>query len=86
LFAFLLKYLGVFIGTCIHLVPDLYSPHYMTEYGVSHCGQLSRDSYDVQERKAARKKLLDEIWQRRRENYKQFLEKKRRLRESGEVV
>jgi hypothetical protein len=58
----------------------------MTEYGVTHSGQLTHASYDVQERKAARKKLLDEIWQRRRENYRHFMEKKRRLQGSGSGI
>jgi len=47
----------------------------MTEYGVTHNRQLTEPSYNVQERKAARKKLLDEIWLRRRENYRHFMEK-----------
>ena len=86
MFAFLLKYLGVFIGTCTQVVSDIYSIHSMTAYGVTHGKELTHPDYHVQERKAARKKLLDEIWRRRRANYKQFMEKKRRLRESGEVV
>jgi len=58
----------------------------MTHYGISHGKQLPRPDYHVQERKAARKKVLDEIWQRRRENYKQFMDKRRRLQGSGEVL
>ena len=71
---------------CTQLVPGVYSTHYMTEYGVSHSEQLTDPSHTVQERKAARKKLLDEIWQRRRENYKHLMHNKRKLQESGEVV
>jgi hypothetical protein len=71
---------------CTHLVPGIYSTHYMTEYGVSHRSQLSEPPSSVQERKAARKKLLDEIWRRRRENYRHFMEKKRRLQGSGEGI
>jgi len=58
----------------------------MTEYGVTHNEQLTHPSYTVQERKAARKRLLDEIWQRRREQYKHFMEKKRKLQGSGEEI
>jgi hypothetical protein len=54
----------------------------MTAYGVTHGNQLTQPDYHVEVRKAARKKLLDEIWQRRRENYRQFMEKKRRLQGS----
>jgi hypothetical protein len=43
-------------------------------------------TFSLEELKAARKKLLDEIWRRRRENYKQFMEKKRRVQGSGEEV
>jgi hypothetical protein len=71
---------------CTQVVPDIYSPHYMTAYGVTHSRQLTHPDYHVQERKVARKKLLDEIWQRRRENYRHFMEKKRRLQGSGEVI
>jgi hypothetical protein len=38
------------------------------------------------ERKAARKKVLDEIWQRRRKHFKLFMEKKRRVQGSEEVI
>ena len=58
----------------------------MSEYGISHKRQLSEPDYHVEERKAARKKVLNEIWQRRRENYKKFMEKKRRLQGSEEVI
>jgi len=58
----------------------------MTDYGISQSQQLPQPDYHVEERKAARKKLLDEIWQRRRENYKQFMEKKRKLQGSGEMI
>jgi hypothetical protein len=40
----------------------------------------------MQEKKEARKKLLRQIEKRRKENYKLFLEKKRRLRTKGDVV
>jgi hypothetical protein len=58
----------------------------MIEFGISHSKQLTQPDYHVEERKAARKKLLDEIWQRRRENYKHLMEKKRRLQGNGEVI
>ena len=83
MFAFLLKYPGVSICACTHLVPEVYSIHYMIEDGVTHGRQLSEPSYNVQERKAARKKLLEAIRQRRRENYIHFMEKKRRLQGRG---
>jgi len=54
----------------------------MSEYGKYIIRQrpmplLSADP--VQEKKAARRKLLDEVFQRRVVNYHRFLEKKRRL-------
>jgi len=55
----------------------------MTEYGGIYSKQLTQPDYHVEGHKAARKKLLDEIWQRRRENYKHFIEKKRRLQGVG---
>lgn len=45
---------------------------------------LSTDS--AKEKKEARKKLLDEIFRRRAENYKQLMEKKRRLQSNGAVI
>ena len=68
---------------CTQVVSDIYSIHYMTEYGVTHKRQIIQPDYHVEERKAARKKLLNEIWQRRRENYNQFMEKQRRLQGIG---
>ena len=34
-------------------------------------------SLAVQETKAKRRKVLEAVWQRRRENYRQFMEKRR---------
>jgi hypothetical protein len=48
----------------------------MTEYGHPNSNQLTQPDYHVAERKEARKKVLDEIWRRRSENYKHFMEKK----------
>jgi hypothetical protein len=48
----------------------------MTEYHVPYTTVLSQE---VQERKKARRKLLEMIWQRRRERYIHFMRKKRRL-------
>ena len=54
----------------------------MSEYGKYTTDQkptplLSSDP--AQEKKAARRRLLDEVFQRRAINYQRFLEKKRRL-------
>ena len=40
----------------------------------------------VQEKKAARRKLLDEVFQRRTKIYQRFLEKKRRLQENNDLA
>lgn len=60
----------------------------MSEYGSSTTQRptplLSYDS--VQEAKAARKKLLERIEQRRRENYKRFMEKKRQLHAEDDLL
>ncbi|HEY6284261.1 MAG TPA: hypothetical protein VIX20_01245, partial [Ktedonobacteraceae bacterium] len=69
-FKLLLKYPGVSICACTHPVPAVYSTHYVTAYGVTYSKQLTHPEYHVQERKAARKKLLDEIFRRRGERYK----------------
>lgn len=55
----------------------------MTEYGhyiTPHQKPAPLSSHDpIKEKKAARRKLLDEVEQRRAENYKRFMEKKHRL-------
>ncbi len=59
----------------------------MTEYG--HTGQKPTPllSYDhVQERKATRKKLLETIFARRRERFKQLMAKKRRLYAGSDLI
>ena len=65
----------------------IYSGSAMTEYG--HTNQkppplLSSDH--VRERKAARRKIIDEAMERRRQIYTRFMEKKRRLHAGGEVI
>jgi hypothetical protein len=45
---------------------------------------LSHDS--VKEAKAARKKLLEQIEQRRAANYKRLMEKKRSLQAEGDLI
>jgi len=47
----------------------------MTEYGFAYSRQMVYLSQDVQEKKTARRKLIEQIEQRRRENYKRFLQK-----------
>ena len=61
----------------------------MSEYGKHITRQeptplLSSDP--VQEKKAARRKLLDEVFQRRGVNYHRFLEKKRRLQADNDFA
>jgi len=51
----------------------------MSEYGTHQKPAPLLSSDPVQEKKAARRKLLDEVFQRRVVNYHRFLEKKRRL-------
>jgi hypothetical protein len=58
----------------------------MTEYGISHSRQLTEPSYNVQERKAARKRLLEALRQRRRENYKHLMQKKRQLHTDSDLA
>jgi hypothetical protein len=60
----------------------------MTEYGhhtiIDRPNPLrSRDA--IQEKKEARRKILEAIWQRRRENYIRFMEEKRRLQASSNI-
>jgi|ERR1051326_8104033 hypothetical protein len=49
----------------------------MTAYGFTHSGRMSLPSDIVREKKEARKKLLETVFQRRREIYKRFMEKNR---------
>ncbi len=58
----------------------------MTEYGGTHKRQLTQPDYHVEERKAARKKVLEAVRQRRREHDKRLMEKKRKLQGSGKVM
>ena len=51
----------------------------MTEYGFAHSRHIALPSHDVQEKKAARRKLLEEVERRRAENHLRFMQKKRRL-------
>lgn len=55
----------------------------MTEHNFSHAIVPSKE---VQERKEERKKLLEAIWLKRRENYKHFMDKKRRLQNEQAVI
>jgi hypothetical protein len=60
----------------------------MTEYGhhVTTAKPTSLLSHDaVKEAKEKRRKILEAIWQRRAENYKRFMQK-RRLQAGGEVI
>lgn len=59
----------------------------MSEYGQTNQKPTPLLSYNqVRERKAARRKIIDEVLERRREIYTRFMEKKRRLQESGDIV
>ncbi len=59
----------------------------MSEYGQINQKPTSLLSYDyVQERKAARRKIIDEALERRRQIYTRYMEKKRRLQAGGEVI
>lgn len=76
---------GRFHG-CTQVVPNIYSTHYMIEYGRAHGKQLSQPDYHVEERKAARKKLLDEIFRRRGQRYRAMMERKRRLQGNSNLA
>ncbi len=56
----------------------------MTEYGISHSSRLSLPSPTVQEKKEARKKLLEAVFQRRRE-YLVRMSKKMQLHEDFDL-
>jgi hypothetical protein len=60
----------------------------MTAYGNTHRNNkpAPHPDYHVAEKKAARKKVLDDIRQRRREVYKHMMEKKRSLEECGRGI
>jgi hypothetical protein len=60
----------------------------MTEYGhhtTIYMPNPLRSQNAVQEKKEARRKILEAIWQRRRENYIRWC-KKQRLKAGGEVI
>jgi hypothetical protein len=58
----------------------------MSEYQCHHTTKMTTPSVDVQEKKQARKRLLKQIEQRRRENYKRFIKKKRQLQPDSDFI
>jgi len=58
----------------------------MTAYGFAHSRRVSLSSTTVQEKKEARKKLVEEVFQRRREIYKRFIEKNQRLQNTDHLL
>jgi hypothetical protein len=56
----------------------------MTEYGFTHSRRMSLTSDIVREKKEARKKLLEEVFQRRKENYLRW-QKKMQLKTASEL-
>jgi len=59
----------------------------MSEYGQTKQKPTPLLSYNhVQERKAARREIIDEALERRRKIYTRFMEKKRRLHANGDVI
>jgi len=60
----------------------------MTEYGkYTHekPSLLASEQKEIEEKKIARKKLLDEVFHRRAVNHHRFLEKKRRLQADNDL-
>jgi hypothetical protein len=57
----------------------------MTEYGFAHSQRIVLSS-SVQEKKAARKKLLEAVEGRRAENYIRFIQKKRQLQANSDLL
>ena len=60
---------------CTHLVSDIYSMRYMTDYGFVHGNRIPLSSSAVLEKKAARKKLLEQVYEKRRLNYQRYIRK-----------
>ena len=58
----------------------------MTAYHFTRTTKTILPSPDVQEKKAARKKLLDAVFQRRAEIYKRFSLKKRQLQADSDLL
>jgi len=61
----------------------------MTEYGKythQEPSLLESQQKEIEEKKIARRKLLDEVFQRRVVNYHRFLEKKRRLQANNDFA
>ena len=56
----------------------------MTEYGFTHSRRMSLPSNTVQEKKEARRKLLEDVFQKRRENYLRW-QKKMQLHTTDEL-
>src|SRR5436190_21677495 len=58
----------------------------MTNYGFPNSRRMNLTSDIMREKKEARKKLLDGVYHRRREIYKRFIEKKRRLQNTDHLL
>lgn len=55
-----------------------YNPaQFMSEYGFIHGNKISLSPATLAEKKAARKKLLDQVNERRKQNYQRYLRKLR---------
>ncbi len=55
----------------------LYFQPAMSEYGFVHSNRISLSQDSVAEKKAARRKLLERVEQRRRENFRRLMQKRR---------
>jgi hypothetical protein len=58
----------------------------MTEYGFVHSKRILLSPSEGTKKKEARKKLLEEVFQRRKENYMHLMQKKRRLQTDSDLV
>jgi len=58
----------------------------MTAYGFAHSRRVSLTSTTTQEKKEARKKLLEAVFARRKENYKHLMKKKHQLQADSEMI
>jgi hypothetical protein len=63
----------------------LYFQPAMSEYGFLHSNRIALSLSTIAEKKAARRKILAQVEQRRRENYKRF-KRKMQLQASGDVL
>jgi len=68
---------------------DLLSRQFMTEYANNSTRQRILDNeqwhISTRERKEARKQILDAVFARRRQQYQQFIQRKRQLLVNGEI-